>query len=917
MSANAPYWYPARPGTTMPETEDGADQVPVPKKILIVEDVGSDAELVERELRRSGLELSMRHASTRDEFFRAIDAELPDVVLSDFNMPGFDGMSVVREVHARSALTPVIIVTGSLTEEIAAECIKRGAADYVLKENLSRLVPAVRAAVEMRRLREEELRSQQEIIRARDYYLTLLEDLPIPVWRARPDGMTDYFNKAWLAWTGRTLDAELGDSWTENIHPDDLAAVYATYRPAFEQHAPYYVEFRLRHADGIYRWLGSHARPIFGLDGEFAGYVGSCYDLQAARDTEAKLQGEWNFLETILGKLDQMIYVFDARDIVTFVNGTACSARNMTPGALIGRSIYDFPWLAPEYIAAYEQAKSTKHPVQFGELAVPTREGERRLYDGWMIPLVNPDGTDGVISSFSDVTARAAAEATQKLLTTAIEHSVEAVVITDPNGVIEYVNPAFETSTGYSALEAIGRNPRFLKSGVGDSAFYKDLWDTITAGEVWRGRFVNRRKDGSLFHEEASISPVRDAQDRIAHFVAVKRDLSREVELEHQLAQSQKLDAIGRLAGGIAHDFNNLLGVITGYTEMLTHSLGSDHAAQERLLHIRKASDRAAALTRQLLAFGRRQVLQPTVIDLNALIAESHELLRRLLREDIEIVVTASLEPAAVRVDRSQFEQVLFNLVVNARDAMPQGGTLRISTTLVTVDEDSSSIGDALEPGRWVRLDVRDTGAGMTQEQMLHIFEPFFTTKRENEGAGLGLATAYGIVKQSGGNVVVRSEPQQGTLFRIYLPAAERMATEAAPARGRVVSFWAKHEARTILLVEDQEMLREMIREGLEEAGMQVLEARDGEEALTLARGFAGQIDLLLTDVVMPKISGRELAETIIGERPELKMLFMSGYTSDIIARAGELEVGYSLLQKPFTIDELLARIEKVMNASA
>jgi PAS domain S-box-containing protein len=901
----------------MPEAEDGADQVPVPKKILIVEDVGSDAELIERELRRGGLELTTRHASTRDEFLRAIDAELPDVVLSDFRMPGFDGMSVVREVQARSPLTPVIIVTGSLTEEIAAECIKRGAADYVLKENLSRLVPAVRAAVEMRRLREEELRSHQEIIRARDYYLTLLEDLPIPVWRARPDAKVDYFNKAWLAWTGRTLEAELGDHWTENIHPDDLASVYATYQPAFEKRAPYYVEFRLRHADGLYRWLGSHARPMFGLGGEFAGYVGSCYDLQAVRDTEAKLQAEWNFLETILDKLDQLIYVFDARDIVTFVNGTAYSARRMTPGEIIGRSIYDFPWLTPECIAAYEQAKLTKQAVQFGELAVPTREGEQRLYDGWMIPLVNPDGTDGVISSFSDVTVRAAAEATQKLLTTAIEHAVEAVVITDPNGVIEYVNPAFETSTGYSALEAIGRNSRFLKSGVGDSAFYKDLWDTITAGEVWRGRFVNRRKDGSTFHEEASISPVRDTQERIAHFVAVKRDLSREVELEHQLAQSQKLDAIGRLAGGIAHDFNNLLGVITGYTEMLTHSLGSDHAAQERLLHIRTASDRAAALTRQLLAFGRRQVLQPTVIDLNALIAESHELLRRLLREDIEIIVTASLEPAAVRVDRSQFEQVLFNLVVNARDAMPQGGTLRIATSLVTVDEDSSSIRDAIEPGRWVRLDVRDTGAGMTREQMLHIFEPFFTTKRENEGAGLGLATAYGIVKQSGGNVVVRSEPQQGTLFRIYLPAAELVAAEAAPARGRAVSLRAKHEARTILLVEDQEMLREMIREGLEEAGMQVLEARDGEEALTLARGFAAQIDLLLTDVVMPKISGRELAETIIGERPELKMLFMSGYTSDIIAKAGELEEGFTLLQKPFTIDELLARIEKVMNASA
>ncbi len=887
-----------------------------PVKILIVEDVDADAELVRRELWRGGVEFEARHASSRGEFRRAIDAELPDLVLSDFNLPDLDGMAVVREVHARSALTPVIIVTGSLTEEIAAECIKRGAADYVLKENLSRLVPAVRAAIEMRRLREDELRSQQEIVRARDFYVTLLDDFPNPIWRASTDGGADYFNKAWLAFTGRSLDQELRDGWMEGVHPDEHATLGEAYLSAFKNRTPVLIEFRLRHADGDYRWIATHGRPIYGLDGEFTCYIGVCYDIHASKEKEAKLELEWQFLEAILDKLDQNIYVFDALDIIRYANATALSSRGLSSVELLGRSIHDFPWLAEEYIAAYELAKSTRQPVRIDQLTVPTRGGEPRSYDGWMIPFVNPAGANEVIASVNEITARVAAEATQRLLTTAIEHTVEAVVITDPLGTIEYVNPAFVALTGYSVAEAIGQNPRILKSGRQDDTYYKRLWETITAGNVWRGGFVNLRKDGSNYQEEATISPVRDAHERITHFVAVKRDLSREVELEHQLAQAQKLDAIGRLAGGIAHDFNNLLGVITGYTEMLAHSLGSDHVAQERLLLIRKASDRAAALTRQLLAFGRRQVLQPTVLDLDALIAESHELLQRLLRENIELVVATSSEPVAVRVDRSQFEQVLFNLVANARDAMPGGGTLRITTALVTVDEKNGSNGDALEPGRWVRLDVADSGAGMTQEQMLHIFEPFFTTKPEGTGAGLGLATVYGIVRQSGGNVLVWSEPRKGTRFRVYLPAADAREIVTVPAPGRVLSFWVKHEARTILLVEDQELLREMIREGLESAGMRVIEACDGEQALGLSRGFAGRIDLLLTDVVMPKISGRELAETIVRERPDLKLLFMSGYTSDIIAAAGELEEGISLLQKPFTIEELLERIETLMSAS-
>jgi PAS domain S-box-containing protein len=889
--------------------------MPDPIQLLIVEDLDTDAELVLHELERGGLRVAARRAATRAEFFAEIDSRIPDLVLSDYNLPDINGLEVVREIASRSDLTPVIIVTGSINEETAVRCIKAGATDYLLKENLSRLVPAVQAAIELRRLRAEEQRARLEIVRARDYYVTLLDEFPNPVWRCDAGGKCDYVNKAWLAFTGRTLEQELGDGWVEGIHPDDFASTIATWFAAIDTRTPYFAEYRLRRADGSYHWLGSYGRPITGLDGAFAGYIGSSYDVQATHELQHQTETQWRFLESVLGHIDQIIYVFDDKDVVIYANHSATKLRGVPLDQLIGRSLHDFTTPTPEYVAAYERARRTRERVRCEALSVPTAAGERRIYEGWFTPIDGPAGANVVISSFTDVTSRVDAEATRVLLSAAIDHAAEAVVITDAAGRIEYVNPAFEATSGYSSAEVLGKNPSVIKSGMHDAAFYTDLWSTIMEGRPWRGHFTNRRKDGSLFKEEASISPVPDANGVLAHFVAVKRDLSRELELEQQLAHAQKLDAVGRLAGGIAHDFNNLLGVIGGYAEMLTQSLGDEHPAQEKIAQIRIASERATALTRQLLAFGRKQVLQPRVIDLNELLRDLKDLLRQLLREPIELDIALAGEPAAVFVDRSQMEQVIFNLAVNSRHAMPEGGRLRIELSRLDVDPDSSSIRDAIEPGRWIRMIVTDTGVGIPAEKLSRIFEPFFTTRADTGGSGLGLATVYGIVRQSGGNISVTSAPGKGTSFRIYLPAVEarleestKRSTAARPAR--------ELKSVTVLVAEDVDLLREMIREGLESAGMTVIEARDGEEALAVSRRETRAIDLLLTDVVMPKMSGRELSERMRTERQDLRVLFMSGYTGDIIAAAGIVEEGVELLQKPFTIDTLVERIQALIGDS-
>lgn len=514
--------------------------------------------------------------------------------------------------------------------------------------------------------------------------------------------------------------------------------------------------------------------------------------------------------------------------------------------------------------------------------------------------------------------ARREAEAQLRLQSAALAAAANAIVITDRAGIIQWVNPAFTRLTGYELAEAVGRNPRDLvKSDQQDPAVYADLWQTIMAGQSWQGEMVNRRKDRSLYSEEQTITPLLDEAGQITHFIAIKQDVTARKQLEAenrqllaQIYQAQKMESIGRLAGGIAHDFNNLLVPIVGYTELGMVKLDPGSELRRDLERIKSAGERAAQLTRQILAFSRQQMLEITSLDLNEVITEFQHMLTRLIGEDIilETHLAPGLPP--IRADKVQLEQVLLNLVVNARDAMPDGGRLLIETAPATLDKAYTARHAGVKPGPHVMLAVSDTGHGMDIATQQHIFEPFFTTKTQGRGTGLGLATVFGIVKQHGGNIWVYSEPGQGTTFKIYLPltTAPLSTAKVEPAEGSSLAG-----TETILLVEDEPGVRQLVRDALLGHGYQVLEAGEPEQGLALALAHAGPIHLLLTDVVMPHMNGRDLYEKVAANRARLKVLYMSGYTEDIIAHHHVLDQDVAFLQKPFTVYSLLQKVRTAL----
>ena len=536
-----------------------------------------------------------------------------------------------------------------------------------------------------------------------------------------------------------------------------------------------------------------------------------------------------------------------------------------------------------------------------------------RWIEGWADPTAEPDGSILWHGFLMDVTERKSIEEERKRadealrrLGAAVEQAPASIVITDEAGLIEYVNPAFEQTTGYSAAEVLGRTPRVLKSGNHDAEFYRRLWETISSGQVWSGRIVNRAKGGALFTEDAVIAPVKDADGVVRNYVAVKRDVTDQLKLQTQLFESQKLESVARLAGGIAHDFNNLLTVILGCSEVLRQDLASGRPANmEDVEEVRTAGERARELTRQLLAFARRQVIEPVSLDLTVMVRNSEKLLRRVLNEDIVLEVALQPDLRPVRCDPGQLEQILLNLVVNARDAMAHGGVLRIETSNQEVTDAQESLYPGISPGAYVRLAIHDSGIGMSPEVKGRLFEPFFTTKPVGKGTGLGLATVHGIVKQSGGFIRVESEPSYGTTFEILFPRARDAATPP-PA---VEPLPARRGGETVLLVEDDPHVRSVTARTLGSDGYEVLVASNGLEALEIVSSHRGPLDLLVTDVIMPGVDGRQVAEAIRGQWPELHVLYVSGHAHDVLGERGALDPGIDLLPKPYTPASLLARV--------
>ena len=644
-----------------------------------------------------------------------------------------------------------------------------------------------------------------------------------------------------------------------------------------------------------------------------AGYTQAIIrDITGRKRAEQELLASRKRLEDIIFSMGDWVWETDENSVYTYSSQKGFDLFGAEPGSVIGKTPYDLmpPEEARRVASIFSGIASRKEPVRDLENWSIGKNGELICLLTNGVPVLDEAGNlKGYRGVDEDITARKRAEQDYARLAAAIQQAAETVMITDSSGNIVYANPAFERTSGYTVAEVLGTNPRFLKSGTHDTAFYTQIWDVLGRGDVWRGRLQNKRKNGTLYLEEATISPVRDEKGRIANYIAVKLDVTKEAELQAQLLQSQKMESVGRLAGGIAHDFNNLLTVINGYSNLALAGLAEVDPLRHHLEEIGKAGERAAGLTRQLLAFSRKQVLKPQVLDLNRVVMDMHSMLRRLVGEEIEVNLALVGGTPMVSADPSQLQQVIFNLTVNARDAMPGGGRISIETSLEDRDESYAESHPGLPAGRYVSLSVSDTGVGMDEATLERIFEPFFTTKATGKGTGLGLSVTQGIVLQSGGHIDVQSAVGSGSTFRIYLPAlAGAPLAEVKPAEAR--SLRGKE---TILVAEDQDFVREFAVAALRNHGYRVLTASDGKEALEICERKDTRIDLLLTDVVMPRLSGPELVLRLKTIRPGIRAMFMSGYTAEAIARHGVLEQGTYLIQKPFSSNELAGRVRAVL----
>ncbi len=623
--------------------------------------------------------------------------------------------------------------------------------------------------------------------------------------------------------------------------------------------------------------------------------------------------GKLHYLESIIENITDIITILEVDGKIRYESSSITAVLGYLPSEMIGKSAFDFihPSDYKKVFSVFMKAILRKEAVEKVEMRFRHKDGSWKYLECLGRNLLFDSVVRGVVVCSRDITERRASEGRMRLQAAALEATANGIMITDVSGLILWVNEAFSKMTGYALQEAVGKTPRILKSGEQTPSLYEELWRTILSGEPWTGELINRRKDSTLYFERKKITPVKNSEGQITNFIAIMEDISSDKKLEAQFRQAQKMEAVGRLSGGVAHDFNNLLTVILGQCDLLMNRLSPSDKNRDSVSEIRIAGMRAASLTRQLLAFSRKQILQTKVVDLNEIVLGCDKMIRRLLGEDIEFVTIFGTGMKKIRVDTSQIEQVIMNLAVNARDAMPKGGKIIVETSLVQVSAAEASRYPGFVPGEYVKLKVQDTGCGISEEIKVHLFEPFFTTKEKGKGTGLGLATIYGIVKQSHGYVYVDSEPGKGAAFSIYFPPV--LDAELSPAHLAAAPLELPRGTETILVAEDEDLVRGLAVQVLSKQGFHVLEARNGLDALNIARKQRDSIDALITDIVMPYMGGGELAEKFSAVCPNAEIVFTSGYT-DHTAVNKWIQQGCKFIQKPYTYGEFLLTLRDVLD---
>jgi PAS domain S-box-containing protein len=934
--------------------------------VLVVEDSPADAKLIVAALRRGGHAVELERVDTAAAMRAALASRAWDIITCDWAMPGFSAPAALALLKETGLDIPFIIVSGTVGEELAADAMRAGAHDYVLKERLARLAPAVD-----RELRDASNRAAQRLATAallasEARYRRLVETANQGVWTIDPDGKTTFVNERMARMLGCAVDEVVGRSPSEFLD-DDGRARFAEAIIENREGRTQQDEVRLFRADGSSIWGLFETTPLHDADGTFAGGFATVMDVTDRKKAEASLRSSEARFRCLWESGIVGLTISDAEGTIIEVNEAFYRTLGYSREEMVSRHMRWQDITPPEWQEVDDRALTQ---LAAGGVAMGW-EKELIAKDGRRVPLLigaamleganGGEGTEGIAIAI-DLSDRKRVDRAlhERMRVAALTADVGIALTHDETlplmlkrcteAVVTHLGAAFarvwtvDADAGVLELQAsagmythidgaharvpigsfkIGliaqeRKPYVTNEVQHDPRVGDPAWAQREGLIAFAGYPLIVGSDVvgviAMFSRtalsDATVEGLRAISDAISVGIRRKRAEAVRDALEAQLRQSQKLEAIGSLAGGVAHDFNNILSVILSYCDFLRSDLEPGHSLVGDVDEISAAATRAAGLTRQLLAFSRKQVLQPRVLDLNQVVRSLKSMLRRLLSEDVELEFIADPSIGNVHADPGQIEQVLMNLIVNARDAMPSGGKVTIETHHVNLDGGFAATHVGVTPGPHVRLTVTDTGVGMDAAVRARIFEPFFTTKELGKGTGLGLSTVFGIIRQSGGTVWVDSEVGVGTSFSSYLPVAVGAETTAQIALPKT----SPQGTETILVCEDEEQVRTLVRAILTRNGYRVLEAQNGGEALMLFEQHPG-VHLLLTDVVMPILSGRKLAERLRAIRPDLRVLYMSGYTDDAIVRHGISTDEIAFLQKPITPDVLVRKVRDVLDA--
>lgn len=1023
-----------------------------PLRVLNIEDSEDDAELLQLHLTRAGYEARTDRVQTADAMKVALAAGEWDVIISDYRMPNFTGLEALEVLKETGLDIPFILISGTIGEETAVGAMLAGVSDYLMKDKLARLVPAIERGRKEAAERRARRQAESDSAKSEERYRDLFENANDTIFTCDLAGNITSINKMGEELTGYPREEILGMNfvelfvqenirqvremverklsgkveitryevtvktknnnrrnveissrivynngipieiqgiahditerkqleknvlesekrlhlaltaaemgvWEWNIqtdemywspecykvlktpefggtlqdfqklvHPEDLEAVFGGVRNAIEKHAIYKAEFRVINSRGELIWVTNQANTEYAADGTPHLFIGTVADITERKQAEQELRESEENFRALVKATTQVVWTIssegesenNARWWLDLTGQTYDEAKNLG-------------WLDALHPADRETAR-TKWSKAFRERSlfatvyrVLTADGEYRYYAARGVPVLTETGTfRHWIGTLTDITERKSIEQDLRESEARLRLSQQAARV----GTWEWNIETDETIWSDGIWLLLGLEPgelpltyenwmRFIL--VEDIKILENAFKKAIAGDdILDTEFRIVTNDGRTLWLASKGRVIRNSEGKAERILGVNIDITERKQAEEdlhkseeKLRQAQKLESIGRLAGGIAHDFNNMLTAINGYSDLLLRRLPAHDPHRDFIMEIREAGERSAALTHQLLAFSRRQILQPEIININNIVSNTTGLLQRLIGEDIQIISALSSDIGQVKADPGQMSQVIMNLAVNSRDAMPQGGTITIETENIYLGEEFVKQNIEAEVGNYVLLAVSDNGTGMDSETLLHIFEPFYTTKDVGKGTGLGLATVHGIVNQSGGWINVVSTVGTGTTFEIYLPSVEEKIE--AKTKNNVPNDFLRG-SETILLVEDEQIVRNLIREVLESCGYRIIEAKDGEEALKICETDEYKIDLLLTDVVMPKMGGYELVEKLSKEFPRLRVLFTSGYTEDSQIRHDVIDATTNFIHKPFTPDALASKVREILN---